>query len=311
MLRPTTPPYTNSTCCGSAQTTTAFAQLQTAQLTSIDTNTGTARSLASLPALVSAQRVSMAVLENHHLVLAVQKDAQTTQLYELDPVPTRPSWVGYATLPGRLQDDIFIPDDLRVPIANQAGPVIQTVTSETLGQMTGSGSAGDQDNDGVPDVLDDCPAGFNPSQGGCPDQTQALLYASSKLTLADRVTTLGASQLVVSAGTALTQVGVDARIGNLFSRGPVELRDRARANSIASGGSVTLGNGAGAVNGIQSNIQLALNALSFSVTFPPAGPPITLEPDRRQDVAPDRTAQYPSSREVHSHCPRATSTSSR
>jgi hypothetical protein len=272
---------------GRTTSITAFSTQHAVKLTRIDTHTGVGQTLATLPAIVTAPRASLAVTDDHHVVLALQKDASTIQLFELDPAPARPAFVGYAKLTGQLDEGLFAPDDLKIPLVSNGVPRIQTVTHATLKQMTGAGLLGDADLDGVPDALDDCPKTYNPTQQGCPDSSLAVLYASNQLTLADRVQT-PQNALLVSAGTALTRVGVDARIGSLQSRGPVELRDRARATgAILSGGSVTLGNGAGADGGIKANAAVALDSLaSFALTFPAAGPPIVLNPDQQQQASP-------------------------
>ena len=272
---------------GKTQTNTPFSVKQALLLTSIDTHAGTARVLMTLPALAAVSRVSLGVTEDHSLVLAWQKNATTIQLYEIDPTPARPNLVGYAALTGQLDEGLFVPDDLQIPSVVGGVPRIQTVTRAVLKLKTGLGSAGDQDKDGVPDAIDDCPAAHNPEQQGCTDQEQAVLYASASLVLADRVETVG-NPLLVAAGNGLTRIGVDARIGTLRSLGPVDLRDRARARgSIASGGTVTLGNGAGADGGIRSNVSVGLDSLSsFAVTFPAPGPAVMLEPDQRRDLLP-------------------------
>jgi hypothetical protein len=260
---------------GTTTNTSPVAVSGALRLTSIDTRSGVARSLGSFPTLFGPKQVSVVVTAKHTLVLARQKDAQTVQLYELDTSGSKPTVVGYATVLGALDGELFAPDDVYVPVVKNGSPKIQRVSAATLTQKTGLSQAGDGDQDGVLDVLDDCPQSFNPTQAGCADVSQAVLYASSKLTLADRVETLGANALLVSAGTFATSIGVDAKIGSLQSKAPVTLRDRARASgSVMSSGLVTRLNGAGASGGVFSNVSLALNGLSsFNVTFPAAGPP--------------------------------------
>jgi hypothetical protein len=101
------------------------------------------------------------------------------------------------------------------------------------------------------------------------------------------VKVVGTNPLAVSTGTLGTTIGVDARIGSLQSRAAVTLKDRARASGVVvSGGAVAVGAGAGADGGISSNATLANDLLSLTVSFPPAGAPIWLEPTQQQTIAP-------------------------
>ena len=239
--------------------------------------------MATLPALATSGKVSLAVTRDRTLALAIQKDAQTVQLFELDPLPARPTWKGYAAISGQLDGDLFAPGELFVPIFSSGAGRIVPISRATLRQKVGAANAGDQDKDGIVDALDDCPKVYDPVQQGCPKIDQAMLYASSLLTLADRVKVLGTNALAISSGTLTTTVGVDARIGSLQSRAPVSLKDRARATgSIMSGGAVLLGSGAGADGGISKNVALALDPLAFSITFPAAGAQVWLEPSQKR-----------------------------
>lgn len=277
---------------GTTESVTPFASRRALSLSSVDTQTGQASILVTLPSLINAEQVALSVTSDHTLVLAVQKTATLVQLFELDPSAARPTFVGYKTLAGRMDGAPFVADDLLVPLISGTTRAVAAVSGATLRQKEGLAAAGDQDADGVVDALDDCPTGYNPQQQGCPDLSQVALYASERMTLADRAVTVvglpGIVPLLVCAGTETTRVGVEAQIGALRARGPVELRDRAYATgSIVSGANVTLGNGAGAALGIQSYKAQALDSLAtFNVTFPAAGAAISLEPDQRLDVVP-------------------------
>jgi hypothetical protein len=267
--------------------TSPFSTVDLVRLTSVDTRSGVGRELQVLPAIATSAR-GLAVTSEHTIVLATQKNAQTIELFELDPAPIRPSLVGYAALSGKLDGDFFAPDDVEVPVVIGGTPHVRTVSLSTLRQKVDLSSVADQDKDGVLDVLDDCPKTYNPAQSGCLDQSQAVLFAGSKLVVTDRVQITGPATTLVSGGTALTKVGVDAQIGSLVSRGPVEMGDRARASgSVLSGGAVTLGQGAGATGGVKPNAAIALDALAnFTVAFPAAGAPLTLAPDQRKTLEP-------------------------
>lgn len=277
---------------GTSESTTPFATRRVLSLSRVDAQTGQSAIVATLPTLVGASQVSLSLTADHTLVLAVQKTSSTVQLFELDPSSARPAFVGYKALTGRLDGAPFLADDLQVPLLNGSTRAVTGITRDSLRQKEGLAAAGDQDGDGVVDALDDCPAGHNPEQQGCPDLSQVALYASERLTLADRAVTVvglpGTVPLIVSAGTATTRVGVEARFGALRSRGPVDLRDRAVASgSVVSAGNVTIGNGASAAQGIYSNKPQVLDSLStFNVTFPTAGAAVSLEPDQRLELSP-------------------------
>lgn len=273
---------------GRVTTQTGMTSVNALQLTSIDTRTQRARILTTTPALVSSERVSLTATRDHTLAMAVQRDTSHVDLFELDTAASRPAWVGYASLDGRLESDVFAADDLHVPVIWGGSRAVRRVSKTTLRQMTGRSSVADRDRDGIPDVLDDCPDAFTAAGEACPASEKAVLFAGQKLTLADRVELVTAGTLAVSGGTSTTTVGADAKIGSLRSRAPVQLRDRARASgSITSGGAVTLGNGAGATGGIKPNVTVEASTLaSFSVAFPAVGADVSLEPDRRLTLSP-------------------------
>jgi hypothetical protein len=271
-----------------SQNNTPFATTQTMLLTGVDTRLGTARTIARLPTLTTSPKIALAVTRDRTLVIGMQRDAQSTHLYEIDPRQMPFAWKGYAMLQGQLAGDLFAPGELFLPIANGGADRITAITRATLRQKLGAANAGDQDKDGIVDVLDDCPTSYNPAQLGCASPQEAVLYASSRLTLKDRVQVTGANSLLISAGSQPTTVGVDARIGSLRSRAAVTLQDRARAaGSIVSSGTVALGSGAGADGGIKPNVPLGIDPLSsFTVTFPSAGAPILLEPNQQRSIFP-------------------------
>jgi len=267
--------------------TTPFATSDVVRLSSVDSGSGVARQLGVLPAVTSSLR-GLTVTRDHTLVMATQKNASTVELFELSPTASPPSLLGYAAISGTFDGNFFAPDDIQVPIVSSGTPHVRTLSLSTLRQKIGLASSGDQDKDGVVDVLDDCPGTYDPAQLGCPNQSNAVLFASSQLTLADRVSTTGPSPLLISAGTQLTQVGVEAKIGTLESRAAVDFKDRAHASgAILSSGTVTPHAGATADGGIKSNVSLAFNPLSsFTVTFPTAGPPVTVGPDQHSGINP-------------------------
>jgi len=73
--------------------------------------------------------------------------------------------------------------------------------------------------------------------------TQAVLGASEWLEVGDRVRIQGPPTTVISnSGTGTTRIGVEANVGAVLARGPVDLRDRATVNGIARGSSFAVGN---------------------------------------------------------------------
>ncbi|HTQ04422.1 MAG TPA: kelch repeat-containing protein [Polyangiaceae bacterium] len=269
------------------QSISAFGTKPALRLTSVNTQSGVARTLADLPTLATSTAVSLGVTRDQTLVLATQKDAQNVQVFELDPLQARPAWNGYAALTGQLDGDLFTPGEVFLPILNGNVDHLVTLTRATLRQKIGASSAGDQDADGVVDALDDCPKTYDPSQQGCPDANAALLYASFRLTLDDQVKTSTGS-LLVSAGTQPTSIGIAGQIGTLESKPAVTLKDRARASgSVTSSGSISLLNGATAAGGTKPNVPLSIDSLSsFTVTFPAPGAPVPVGPNQNQTLAP-------------------------
>jgi hypothetical protein len=258
------------------------------RLSAIDTKTGTAQTVLDSTALVGVPRVSLTMTERDTFVLAVERN--DVELYELSFVDGETSWVGYAKVPGKLEQDIVDIRGLRVSTVVGGVRKVHRITSQELAAMTGAGDAVDADGDDIPDLLDGCPAVFSQPGQVCPSQVPAVLFASQKLFVADRVKTLGPNGpgALRSSGSLATWIGVDAEVGALHSTGPVELRDRAKVEgALVSAGNVVLRNGALATGGVKSNVGVQIeNQATLSVTFPAAGNPITLQPDQSLRIQP-------------------------
>ncbi|MGC4067392.1 MAG: polymer-forming cytoskeletal protein [Polyangiaceae bacterium] len=139
-------------------------------------------------------------------------------------------------------------------------------------------------NDGRPVVLPEPPDPPDPPDppGDGPDLgSVGLMALQGPLNLADRVYVQGA---VVNAGSsgAQTDIGVDARVGNVFSIPSVNLRGRNDTSIhtvngfVVTGGAVYQQNNADitdtahTVQGRNPDLSAVLKALSFVVTFPTA-----------------------------------------
>jgi len=272
---------------GAVKSISALSTTNALSLNTVDTQSGAARSLATLPGLSSAARVSLVATADHTVIAAVQRTPSTIELHELDPTAARPAWIGFATLTGQLEDDLYAPDDLNITISDGGPARVITITREVLRQKVGASAAADRDRDGIPDSLDECPDAANPGGQACPTALPTVLYASNRLTLGDRVV-YDPSALAASSGSATTSVGVEAQIGNLRSVGPVSLKDRARAfGSVLSAGAITLGNGASISGTTTANARPDVDTLAaFSVTFPAPGQAVNLEPGTTRSLAP-------------------------
>jgi len=103
--------------------------------------------------------------------------------------------------------------------------------------------------------------------------SQACLWAQGSLVLGDRVKVKnqnGTFAPSVNAGSAQTNVGADAQVGDLWSRGAVELRDRCVANGNLRTMSTLQLDANAHVTGLvtQNGAFLQIPKLSLSVTFP-------------------------------------------
>lgn len=103
--------------------------------------------------------------------------------------------------------------------------------------------------------------------------SQACLWAQGNLVLADRVKVKnqnGTFAPSVNAGSAQTNCGADAQVGDIWSRAPVELRDRCKATgNVRTRSTLKLDANASVTGTItQNGTLLQIPTLSLSVTFP-------------------------------------------
>ena len=98
------------------------------------------------------------------------------------------------------------------------------------------------------------------------------LYAHGNMQIADRVKVKkqdGTFASVVNAGTVQTNIGADDQVGDVFSRAPVVLRDRARVTgSVRAMSSVTRQSATVVTGTVVENGFIQVPNLNLSVTFP-------------------------------------------
>lgn len=128
--------------------------------------------------------------------------------------------------------------------------------------------------------------------------SQACLWAQGNLVLADRVKIKnqnGTFAPSVNAGSAQTNVGADAQVGDIWSRAAVELRDRCKATGNVRTRSTLKLDANASVTGVitQNGALLQIPTLSLAVTFPgtnqgsknvPPNGTLTLAPGAYADV---------------------------
>jgi hypothetical protein len=117
--------------------------------------------------------------------------------------------------------------------------------------------------------------------------------ASSSLKVGDRskiVDASGAPASIASLGTGTLELGADSNVGDLWSKGPLFLRDRAKVSGSAEvAGTVTKQNATIITGGVVLNPTLAsVAAATLGATFGTAcGGNVSLEPDKVRTLSPD------------------------
>jgi hypothetical protein len=155
------------------------------------------------------------------------------------------------------------------------------------GQSSGAEQHGKLQQAAVTPTLFEIPLPENVVVGGL------ALVASRELKVNDRVTLVdaqGAPAKLVNTGNGATNIGVDARVGSLWSSGAVTLRERARVDGfVQAAGNYTTQNGVVVTEGVTRNAILTpLDRESFGATFEtPCRGAINLNPDATQTLAPD------------------------
>jgi|GEM_PF-1058200 len=126
------------------------------------------------------------------------------------------------------------------------------------------------------------------------DVQKVAVAGLNRVALADRVQVSNAVASTGSASSgAVVETGTDSRTGPITSYGNVVLRDRARVTGdVTAAGAIQPGNSVVVSGAVTPNATLqAVTTLAWNVSVP--GPnlgPISLEPDRTQDIAPGRYA---------------------
>jgi hypothetical protein len=127
--------------------------------------------------------------------------------------------------------------------------------------------------------------------GGGGSLETAPVFATGSLKLADRVVVLassGAAGAIVNSGTGATELGVEARTGNVWSGGTVTLRNRARvAGFVKTNATVVRQTDAAVTSGIIERAGLTFPAGPGGVTFPTGSfSDVNVEPDKTASINP-------------------------
>jgi DNA-binding protein YbaB len=100
--------------------------------------------------------------------------------------------------------------------------------------------------------------------------------------------TVGTFAAMGNAGSGPTSLSTDVQVGNVWSRGPVTLADRAQVNGfIKTNQTVTRGNATVVTGSITQNGFFQIPSFGFSVTFPGTNSgAVTLQPNTQKTLAP-------------------------
>lgn len=163
--------------------------------------------------------------------------------------------------------------NLVLPMLLDAGQAVLPVGSHTVEWIATDGAGNSNSATQVVDVI---PA----------------LYATNALELRDRsqLTRPGGLSGAASAGNVLSWVGVEARLADLWSIPPIELRDRAVVGGeVRSSGAIVRGNDVSISGGVFEQQPLGLPAPpSITPSFPaPSGGNVHLEPHTSRSIAAD------------------------
>jgi hypothetical protein len=117
------------------------------------------------------------------------------------------------------------------------------------------------------------------------------LLANHDLLVDDAVSVLSSSGVpatIANAGTGQTNIGVAARVGNIWSRARVFLRDRSRIEGfVTTSSTVTRQNGVVVTGPVTQNAQVALPNLGACTSqFVTGLADVSLEPDQTLSLAP-------------------------
>jgi hypothetical protein len=99
----------------------------------------------------------------------------------------------------------------------------------------------------------------------------------------------GAPVQAFNQGSELFDVGVEARVGSITSKGSVTLRDRARVNgSILTGGTLTRLNQVTVSGTVTEHASLVLPAFpTITAAWPSSNSgPVSLEPNQQRTISP-------------------------
>jgi hypothetical protein len=229
-------------------------------------NPGTLRSVVHLAADAAG-----------NLLFTASGGVNDTPLYlTLAPGTTDVRVTGYTfdTRPGRLLlPPVASRDAYAVAKASAGTPVI--LSEFTRADFTPLGSVALASVESLfrtPSGDDVCTFTTPSVNNDCAQARSLVLYASRQLLIADRATTRTATNTyapIANGGAISTDIGVDAQVGNLWSKAPVTLRG-GRVNGFArSGASITQQNGASISGTVRQNSPVNIVPLAqFALEFP-------------------------------------------
>lgn len=185
-----------------------------------------------------------------------------------------------------------------VPGAEDRGQPIEFLGGQQRGVFSVVFNPGDRLSWNLEDsvlVIDDsAPRCSGAALATLPFANDVPLFGQDRLTLSDRVVvqrSSGGPASVASSGP--TEIGSQARVADIWSRGDVTLRSNAAASGkVVTGGVLQRQAGATVAGALLEHAYVAPVTLDWTVTFPvAAGGNVSLEPDQSRQINPGSYAQ--------------------
>ncbi len=167
------------------------------------------------------------------------------------------------------------------PVVQHAGRVERAVTVPFTGEITWllGGKTATASSASPACDLDDF--------FGTPVADRVVAYASGEMQLADRVTT-SPDAVLVNAGNGVLEIGVDAVVGPVLSKGSVQLRNFGQVfGDLRTGGSLTVQSGGEVLGDVVEGTDPGASPLAWQIAFPaPSGGDVRLEPGQSATLTP-------------------------